>query len=36
MTTKTGELTKELVNKELEMFWKYQVDAKDIKYPLEW
>jgi hypothetical protein len=36
MTTRIGELTKELVNKELQMFGKYQVDGKDIKYPLEW
>jgi hypothetical protein len=36
MTIRTSELTKELVNKELQMFWKYQVDAKDIKCPLEW
>jgi hypothetical protein len=28
MTTKINELTKGLVNKELQMFWKYQVDAK--------
>ncbi len=31
-----GELAKELVNMALQMFWKYYIDAKDIKCPLEW
>jgi hypothetical protein len=25
-----GEPTKELVNRELQMFWKYQIDAKTL------
>jgi hypothetical protein len=28
--------TKEEVNKELQMFTRFQVDVKDIKCPLEW
>lgn len=31
MTTKTNEPAKEYVNKELIIFWSFQVDAKDIK-----
>jgi phage terminase large subunit len=31
-----NEPTKEVVNKELQMFKKFQVDVKDIKCPLEW
>jgi hypothetical protein len=31
-----NELTKEVVNKELLMFRRFQVDVKDIKCPLEW
>jgi hypothetical protein len=36
MSTRTSESTKEVVNKELLMFKKFQVDAKDIKCPLDW
>jgi hypothetical protein len=36
MSTRTNEPTKELVNKELQMFRKFQVHVKDIKCPLEW
>jgi len=32
----TNEPIKELVNRELQMFKRYWVDAKDIKCPLEW
>jgi len=32
MTIGTSELAKELVNRELQMFWKYQVNTKDIKH----
>jgi hypothetical protein len=32
MTIGTSELAKELVNRELQMFWKYQVNRKDIKH----
>jgi hypothetical protein len=31
-----NELTKEVVNKELLIFKRFQVDVKDIKCPLEW
>jgi hypothetical protein len=34
--TQTNEPTKEVVNKELFMFRKFQWHAKDIKCPLEW
>ncbi len=34
--TRTSEPTKEVVNKELFMFRKFQWHAKDIKCPLEW
>ncbi len=36
MTIETNELAKELVNMEMQMFWKYQVNAKDIKHIMEW
>jgi len=36
MTIGTIELAKELVNRELQMFWKYQVNTKDIKHLMEW
>jgi hypothetical protein len=32
----TSKPTKEVVNKELQMFMRFQVDVKDIKCPLEW
>jgi hypothetical protein len=32
----TSEPTKEVVNKELLMFKRFQVDVKDIECPLEW
>jgi hypothetical protein len=32
----TSKLTKEAVNKELQMFKRFQMDVKDIKCPLEW
>jgi hypothetical protein len=32
----TNKPTKEVVNKELQMFKRFQVDVKDIKCPLEW
>ncbi len=35
MIISTNELAKELVYKELQMFWKYQIDGKGIKYLLE-
>jgi hypothetical protein len=35
MSTKISEPTKELVNKELLMFKRFQVDVKDIKCLLE-
>jgi hypothetical protein len=35
MSTKTNEPTKELVNKELQMFRKFQVHVNDIKCALE-
>jgi hypothetical protein len=35
-TTNTSEPTKELVNKELLIFKRYQVDVKEIKCPLQW
>jgi hypothetical protein len=34
--SETNESTKELVNKELPMLKRYQMDAKDIKCLLEW
>jgi len=34
MSTRTSELAKEVVNKELLMFRRFQVDIKDIKCPL--
>jgi hypothetical protein len=36
MFARTSELAKEVVNKELLMFRRFQVDVKDIKCPLEW
>jgi hypothetical protein len=36
MTTSTSEPTMELVNRELLIFKRYQVDVKDIKCPLQW
>jgi hypothetical protein len=35
MSVRTSEPTKEVVNKELLMFKRFQVDVKDIKCPLE-
>jgi hypothetical protein len=35
-TTSTSEPIKELVKRELLVFKKYQLDVKDIKYPLQW
>jgi hypothetical protein len=35
-TTSTSEPTKELVNRELLIFKKYQLDVEDIKCPLQW
>jgi len=32
MIIETNELAKELVYKKLQMFWRYQIDGKDIKY----
>jgi hypothetical protein len=36
MVIGTNELTKELVNKKLMIFCRFQADVKDIKCPLEW
>jgi hypothetical protein len=36
MTIKTNEPTKELNNRELLISKRYQVDAKEIKCPLQW
>jgi hypothetical protein len=36
MTTSTSEPTMELVNRELLIFKRYQMDVKDIKCPLQW
>jgi len=36
MVTNTNELTKELVNQKLMIFRKFQANAKNIKWPLEW
>ncbi len=36
MTTRSIELTKELVQRELLIFQHYQVDVKEIKCPLPW
>jgi hypothetical protein len=36
MSTGTNEPTKEVVNKELLMFIRFQVNFKEIKCPLEW
>ncbi len=36
MFVTTNEPTKELMNKELHMFGRFQLDVKDIKCPLEW
>jgi uncharacterized protein YbbC (DUF1343 family) len=36
MFVKTNEPTKEVVNKELLMFRRFQVDVEHIKCPLEW
>jgi len=35
MTTNTSDLTMELVNRELLIFSRYQVDVKNIKCPLQ-
>ncbi len=35
MIIESNELAKELVYKELQMFWRYQIDGKGIKYLLE-
>jgi hypothetical protein len=35
MIIETNELAKELLYKELQMFWRYQIDGKGIKYLLE-
>jgi len=36
MSAKTSEPTKEVVNKELLMFKRFQMDVKNIKCPLKW
>ncbi len=36
MFIRTNKPTKEVVNKELQMFKRFQVDVKDIKCPLKW
>jgi hypothetical protein len=36
MVVNINELAKELVNRELLIFCRYYVNAKDIKWPLEW
>jgi len=36
MFARTNEPTKEVVNKELLIFIRFQVDVKEIKCPLEW
>ncbi len=36
MFARTSEPTKEVVNKELQMFRKFQMNVKDIKWLLEW
>jgi hypothetical protein len=36
MVVGTNEPAKELVNRELMIIHKFQVHAKDIKWPLEW
>jgi hypothetical protein len=36
MFAKTIEPTKEVVNKELLMFIRFQMNVKEIKCPLEW
>jgi hypothetical protein len=36
MSIGTNEPTKEVANKELLMFRRFQVDLKEIKCPLEW
>jgi hypothetical protein len=35
MIIKTNELAEELVYKELQVFWRYQINGKGIKYLLE-
>jgi len=35
MIIETNELAKELVYKELQVFWRYQINGKVIKYLLE-
>jgi hypothetical protein len=35
-TRNTNELVEELVNRELLVFRRYQLDVKDIKCPLKW
>jgi hypothetical protein len=35
MIIETNELAKELVYKELQVFWRYQINGKSIKYLLE-
>jgi len=34
--TRTSELVKKLITRELLIFKKYQMDVKDIKRPLQW
>jgi hypothetical protein len=36
MITSTNELAKKFVNKEVLIFRRFQMDAKDIKCPLQW
>ncbi len=36
MSTESNEPKKKLVNKELQMFGRFEVDVKDMKCPLEW
>ncbi len=36
MITSTNEPAKKFVNKEVSIFWSFQMDTKDIKCPLQW
>jgi hypothetical protein len=36
MIIKSNEPTKELVKRELLIFWSFQVDVKEIKCPFQW
>jgi hypothetical protein len=36
MTVSTSELVMELVNRELLIFKRFQMDPKEIKWPLQW